>query len=84
MVLSSWSYGHFKIPYYPHEQLNDDKSAFFSEDVGCNFFENDCVVKIKIAIEIRKYQMDICRKKKLRSSSHRLNSSLQNRERPQK
>ena len=82
MVLSSWSYGHFKIPYYPHEQLNDDKSAFFSEDVGCNFFENDCVVKIKIAIENTKWIF--VGKEKLRSSSHRLNSSLQNRERPQK
>ena len=55
MVIGSWNYCHFKIPYNPHEQLNDDRSTFFFEDVRCKFFENNCVVKNRIAIKNTKW-----------------------------
>ena len=54
MVISSRSYGRLKIPYNP-QQLNDDRSTFFSEDVRCKFFENDCGVKNQIAINHMKW-----------------------------
>ena len=50
MVVSSRSYGRLKIPYNP-QQLNDDRSTLFSEDVHSEYFKNDCGVKNQIAIK---------------------------------
>ena len=49
MVISSRRYGRLEILYNP-QQLNDDRSPFFSEDARCKFFENDGGVKNQIAM----------------------------------
>ena len=54
MVISSRNYDHLKISYNP-QQLNDGRSTFFFEDVRCKFFENNCVVKNRIAIKNTKW-----------------------------
>ena len=51
MVMSFRSYGHLKFFFNNPQQLNDDRSTFFSEDTPCKFFENDCGVKNQIAID---------------------------------
>ena len=43
MVISFCSYGHLNILYNP-QQVSDDRSILFSEDVRSGFFLNDCRV----------------------------------------